>query len=126
MPTLKLNTRTMAIFVNVRSPQKLLDDMKSLITIGEIQEWTIDDDGDFTLSDERLKNEAWFHPYLLSDDVLIFGIIGRKNVKMSMSLYSAYHGEFIKTLLNNYNRQLDRVSVVPPFSNDFDTKKIEK
>lgn len=49
----------MAIFVNVRSPQKLLDDIKSLITIGEIQEWTIDDDGDFTLSDERLKNEAW-------------------------------------------------------------------
>lgn len=60
------------------------------------------------------------------DNILVLGIVGRKNVMMSMSMYSMYHSEFIKTLLLNYGSQLDDISIMPPFSNHFDTQSIEE
>lgn len=115
----------MAVFIKVKDPKGLLDDIKSAVENGEIQTWVCDSDGDFTLSDEDLKNEAWFHPYQVVGDTLVFGIVGRKNVKMPMSLFSTYHGELTKTLLMNYGGQLGDFMIVPPFANDFDTKSIE-
>lgn len=45
---------------------------------------------------------------------------------MSMYTYTMYHSEFIKTLLLNYGSQLDDISIMPPFSNHFDTQSIEE
>lgn len=116
----------MAIFVTVSNPSIFLKDIKFSIDNGSITEWIYDDDGDITSTDEKLKNEAWFHPYMPVGNRLVFGIVGRKNVMMSMSLYSIYHSEFIKTLLLSYGSQLDDISIVPPFSNHFDTQSIEE
>lgn len=116
----------MAIYVKVSYPSNFLKDIKASIDSGSIKEWTYDDDGDLTSTDEKLKNEAWFHPYMLVGNILVFGIVGRKNVMMSMSLYSVYHSEFIKTLLLNYGSQLDDISIMPPFSNYYDTQSIEE
>lgn len=121
-----MGVKNMAIFVKVSNPIGLLNDMKSSIANGEIDNWVCDIDGDFTLADEKFQNEAWFHPYLPIDEMLVFGIIGRKNVSLPMSLFSIFHSELVKTLLNKYCGQVDDISVVPPFSNHFDTKKIEE
>ena len=116
----------MAIFIKVSNPSSFLKDIRTSIDNGGIKEWIYDDDGDITSTDEKLKNEAWFHPYMPFDNILVFGIVGRKNVMMSMSLYSVYHSEFIKTLLLNYGSQLDNISIMLPFSNHFDTQSIEE
>lgn len=116
----------MAIFIKVSDPSSFLKDIKASIDGGSIKEWTYDDDGDITSTDEKLKNEAWFHPYMPVGNILVLGIIGRKNVMMSKSMYSMYHSEFIKTLLLNYGSQLDDISIMPPFLNHFDTQSIEE
>lgn len=116
----------MAIFIKVNNPSCFLKDIKASIDNGSIKEWAYDDDGDFTSSDEKLKNEAWFHPYMPVGNMLVLGIVGRKNVMMSMALYSVYHSEFIRTLLVNYGSLLNDISIMPPFLNHFDTQSIEK
>lgn len=116
----------MAIFIKVSDPSGFLNDIKSSIDSGSIKEWIYDDDGDITLTEERLKNEAWFHPYLPIDKVLVFGIVGRKNVMMPISVYSTYHSELVKTLLACYSSQIECISIIPPFSNHFDTQSIEE
>lgn len=116
----------MAVLVKIGNSESFLDDMKVLISFGDISEWVLDDDGDFTLSEGRQRKEAWFHPYLLNEETLVFGIIGRKNVSMTFDTYSTYHGEFVRMLLLNYGGQIDKISIIPPFSNNFDTKSIER
>lgn len=116
----------MAIFIKVSDPTGFLNDIKSSIDNGIINEWTCDVDGDITSTEGNLKNEAWFHPYMPIDKVLVFGIIGRKNVMMPMSVYSTYHSELVKTLLVCYSSQIERISIIPPFSNHFDTQSIEE
>lgn len=116
----------MAIFIKVSNPEDFLKDIKLSINNGCINEWVCDMDGDFTSTIENLQNEAWFHPYTCIDNILILGIVGRKNVKMPMSLYSTLHSEFVKTLLIHYCSQIDNILIIPPFSNDYDTHTIEE
>lgn len=115
----------MAIIVKVSRPEDLLQDIKQNIDDNYISNWQYDLDGDFTSAHNDLQNLAWFNAYVIKPDKLIFGIKGRKNVKMHIALYSIYHSEFIRMMLTFFSSQIDEIKVLPPFYNSYDTKNIE-
>lgn len=114
----------MAIFIETKTPEKLLNLIHIQIDAGIIKKWACDKEGDFSCLREDLVNRAWLRPYLL-DDFLAFGIVGRKNVPLSIESFSEYHSEFVKMLLSHMGSQAPSIIVKSPFDNIFDTNNIE-
>lgn len=114
----------MAIQIITSKPEILLEDIKNLIDAGKIDTWTYDADGDFTHSVEQWNNVAWFHPFFYRDRI-IFGLIGRKGINISIDEYSIYHGRFIEMLVKNYINKVNSISVLRPSDNEFDSNKID-
>lgn len=115
----------MAVIIDVEQPEEFLVDMKSKIESGQIENWLFDNDGDITCLSFNMVNKAWFHPYLVSDDRLVFGILGRKNVLMTMTEYSIYHSCFINTILYYYSKRIKSIRVTVPFESEYDSRKID-
>lgn len=114
----------MAIQVITKVPEELINDIKSLIDSGKIDTWSYDEEGDFTHCAIQWNKIAWFRPYIINDKV-IFGIIGRKGINISVDEYSIYHGRFIEVLVKNYINRVASISILRPAENDFDTDKID-
>lgn len=114
----------MAIFIESKTPEKLLSLIHIQIDAGIIKNWGYDKEGDFSCLRDDLVNRAWFHPYLLND-FLAFGIIGRKNVPLSIEIFSEYHSEFVKMLLSHMGSQAPNIIIKTPFDNILDTNNIE-
>lgn len=102
----------MAIIINTNNPQPIIDRMKSMMDASVIDTWSYDEDGDFTHIGQW-KNHAWMSPIIL-DDKIIFKILGRKNVQMSLMEYSIFHGRFVEMLLNHFPKELDSIHVTAP------------
>lgn len=116
----------MALRIKTRNPQLLVDTIKKLIDSEEINTWSYDDEGDFTSTSERWKNKAWFTPYVKSTEgTLCFGILGRKDVNMTIEEYSVFHGRFVRMLLQYCIYDIDGVEVLTPNNNTYDTKHID-
>ena len=114
----------MAIFIKTKDPKELLGLIRSQIDNDIIKYWVYDLDGDITCIREELLGKAWLHPYLL-DGFLAFGIMGRKNVQLSIDTYSIYHGKFVEILLNKLGSHYSSIIIKAPFENTLDTKNIE-
>ena len=88
----------MAIIVKTENPNGLLNELKRVIDQKVVDLWSYDSSGDFSHTPERWINRAWLRPEV-GEGELRFGILGTKDVGMTASLYSAYHGYFIEMLL---------------------------
>lgn len=114
----------MAIQVVTSKPEILLDDIKHLIDSGKIDAWLYDEDGDFTHRASQWNRIAWFRPFCGSDRI-VFGIIGRKGIDISIDEYSIYHGRFIEMLVKNYINKVSSISILRPSENNLDSDKID-
>ena len=114
----------MAIQVITSKPEILLEDIKYLIDSGKIDTWLYDEDGDFTHSSDQWNKIAWFRP-VCGQDRIIFGILGRKGINISIDEYSIYHGRFVEMLVKHYINKVESISIIRPMDNTFDTNKID-
>lgn len=115
----------MAIKLKVSiAPAVILAVLKRKIDNKEIDTWEYDEDGDFTHSASQWKKKAWFTP-ICKDDILEFGILGRKEIKMTMMEYSVYHGRFSEMLLNYFSNYIVSFELTTPCTSNIDTDEIE-
>lgn len=101
----------MAIFIKTSNPQELLDNIRMSIENKVIQNWCEDEDGDLTQV-YQWRNKAWFKP-LVNKNVLIFGLIGRKDEPMTKSIYGIYHGRFSEMLLTQFDSSIEDIKLTP-------------
>lgn len=102
----------MAIFVKTANPTFLVQSIRDKIKENKIQTWAIDQDGDFTHVPEQWKNKAWMTAEIEADRV-VFSIIGRRSVAVSVTDYAIYHGRFVEMLLDNFDNQCLSIEVTP-------------
>ncbi len=99
----------MALNVYCSDPAGLLAAIRKAIREREVDTWLMDKDGDFTHSPEQWRYRAWLRPKV-RDDLLVFNILGRRNEKMSKTVYAVYHGRFAEILLTHFDGEFTRLS----------------
>ncbi len=92
------------------TPEQLLRDIFEQIKNGVIDTWEIDSDGDLTHTPYQWKGEAWLRHYFV-DSELIFGIVARRDRKMSKVIYGLYHGRFAEMLLTHFDTQIKEITI---------------
>jgi hypothetical protein len=108
----------MAVRVFTDNPSWLLTRVKTAIKDGSIETWSVDADGDFTHTPEQWKNRAWFRP-VVSEDKLVFNILGPKSKPISRTLYGIYHGRLIEMFLTHFDQKFSRATATAlPVSGD--------
>jgi hypothetical protein len=95
----------MAIQVNTKDPQGLLDSIYAAIDAGSIETWSYDDDEDFfhDTSDGQWEGEAWLRP-AVEKTALVLNVVS-PNKGVSMEAYAIYHGRFIEMLLAHFDEE---------------------
>lgn len=108
----------MAIFIKTSMPSKLLTDIKSQIKNGQIDSWSVDNDGDFTHNVVQWRYKAWLRPHV-EDGRLVMGILCRTDKNISVSEYAIYHGRFVEMILAHFdNRCSDIITTAMPTKYD--------
>ncbi len=102
----------MAIFVETNTPQSLVDKIKEAIDQNKIDTWSYDSDGDFTHNVDQWRYNAWIRP-IVEDKRVVFAILGRTDVPLSVVDYGVYHGRFVEMLLNHLDSQCSNITVTP-------------
>jgi hypothetical protein len=102
----------MSVFIRISSPQELVNDIRRKIKDGKIETWQLDSDGDLTHTSLQWRNRAWFHP-IIEESRVVFSIIGRKTVTMTVGEYAAYHGRLVSMLLSHFDKQIEGITVTP-------------
>ena len=94
----------MAVFIKTEKAQELLallkDKCNSDVPCGARCGWLVDQDGDFVIGAEF--EVAWLKPYV-TDDALVFGLIGRRDREMGCGTYARYHSGMIDLVLTHYD-----------------------
>jgi len=90
----------MALVVETRSPEQLLQRIRDAIDDGSITTWTYDRDGDFTQI--NYPNKAWLRPTVIENRIVI-NIIGHRETTLSKRTYAAYHADFMQMLLTLFD-----------------------
>ena len=99
----------MAVRVFSENPKSLLMRVKAAIDDGSIETWSVDADGDFTHTPEQWRNRAWFRP-VISEDKIVFNILGPKSKPISRTVYGIYHGRLIEMFLTHFDQKFSRAS----------------
>ena len=102
----------MAIYIKTDLPQSLVMSIREMIDKEQIRTWKYDNEGDFTHSNYQWENHAWFTP-IFDNDMLIFGIIGRKDMNLSAVDYAIYHGRFVEMLLTHFDPMCQSIEITP-------------
>lgn len=92
------------------TPKKLWGNILEQIDNGGIDTWEIDSDGDLTHSPYQWRGEAWFRSRQYGKE-LIFGIVARRDKKMSKVIYGLYHGRFAEMLLTHFDTQIEEIRI---------------
>lgn len=64
-----------------------------------IPSWYRDSDGDFTISNSKWNNKAWFRLRVTSTNELHFNLISSRTHPLTKEIYGVYHGRMTATLL---------------------------
>lgn len=99
----------MALVINTSKPNALLAAIKNAIDDKQVESWSYNSDGDFTHTPDQWKYQAWLRPIIVPG-VLIFGLLGKKEVKMTKTIYGVYHGRFIEMLLTHFDNDFSSAS----------------
>ena len=105
--------------MNTDNPQDLLNSIYEKIDAGTIETWTYDQDDDFshTTSNGQWEGQAWLHPTVASD-MLILNIIPPDG-GVSSEAYAVYHGRFIEMLLAHFDGDfIDALATAQPTNGD--------
>jgi hypothetical protein len=88
----------MAINFETTEPNRLLATFKKAIDDKKVVTWSYDSDGDFTHTPDQWKYKAWLRPKVYQGQLTMI-ILGRKEEKMPLEVYSVYHGRFIEAMI---------------------------
>ena len=79
---------------------------------GGIDTWIVDNEGDFTHIPPQWREKAWLRRSTsMNKNELVFGIIGRKDMEMSKTIYAVYHGRFVEMLLTHFDLEIEEIKV---------------
>lgn len=102
----------MSITVTTQSPRTLFDKIKSAIDKGEVDAWSYDEDGDFTLEHPKWKNKAWIRrTTVVSRSSITFGLLGRMNQPVTKEEYAIFHARFAEMLLTHFDTVITAINV---------------
>ena len=90
--------------------KELWDSIREQIKNGVIDTWEIDADKDLTHTPYPWAGEAWLRFYS-NENEIIFGIIARRDKKMSKQIYGVYHSKFAETLLIHFDTQINEIKI---------------
>ena len=112
----------MAIYVRLIRSFSLKDEINKLIDQGIISTWDYDRDGDYTHLPQQWKNEAWihFHECDETNNQAVFGIISRRSVRLTKTIYAVYHGRFAEMLLTHFDTIIDDITISSQMINGID------
>lgn len=113
----------MAIIVKTSRPNWVITQIRSRIDNSQIDTWEYDKDGDFTHVGQW-KNLAWMSP-VIEENCVIFRILGRNSVKMTLMEYAVFHGRFLEMLINQFPDESKKIIIEAPLSNPLDNQNIE-
>ena len=102
----------MAIFVKTKTPRMLVGNIKKLIDEQKIDTWSVDSDNDFTHDVDQWRNKAWIRHKIEAGRVVFF-VICRKGIDMTIVEYAVYHGRFVEMLLAHFDKECDAIEVSP-------------
>lgn len=102
----------MAVFVSTDNANELLSDIKKAIDSHRIITWEYDSEGDFTYNVEQWKGRAWMRPHVEANRI-VFGIVDRKDVNLSVDEYAIFHGRFVEMLLEHFDKMFSDIRVSP-------------
>lgn len=92
----------MALIVLTQNPGELLQQIKTEISMDNVDTWSFDSKGNFTHTYENWRNKAWFQP-VLEEGELRFEIVSNNNETILKYTYGIYHGRFAEMLLSCFN-----------------------
>lgn len=111
----------MSIQIIAESPLILLENIKTLIDNKEIVTWEYDSEGDFTHSASQWAKKAWFHPFIIQNE-LIFGILCTQHRAITVEEYAIFHGRFLEMLLSHFDESCQKIEI-SPLPTKYDTIK---
>jgi hypothetical protein len=97
--------------VRTDNPSDLLASIDNAINDGTIDLWAVDDDGDYSLTDDDRSEVAWMRPFVESDNEIVFSIIGVDERDMTVAEYAKLHSEFLRMLLNEFDSKFITATV---------------
>ncbi len=103
----------MALYIKLKKSFSLVDEINKLIDQGIISTWEYDFDGDYTHLPDQWKNEAWIHlhEYDKTNNQVIFGIISRRSIRLTKTIYAVYHGRFSEMLLTHFDNMINEIRI---------------
>lgn len=102
----------MAVFVSTDKASELLSEIKKAIDDHDVVTWEYDSEGDFTHVPEQWKGRAWLRPHIETNRI-VFGIVDRKDVNLSIDEYAVFHGRFVEMLLEHFDKKCTDIRVSP-------------
>lgn len=106
----------MAIYVKTDTPRKLVENIKKAIDEHKIDTWSVDSDNDFTHDVDQWRNKVWIR-HRIEVGRVVFFVVRRKGVNMTIVEYAVYHGRFVEMLLAHFNKECDAIEVSPLATN---------
>lgn len=115
----------MSLKAYTNSPEQLIKKIKEAIDEKKITTWSYDSDGDFTHTPDQWKNHCWLRPRIISDNELLFALIGRKKFNVTTTEYAVFHGRFAEMLLTHFDSEFERVEL-SALASTYDAVKAEE
>jgi hypothetical protein len=96
----------------------LLTAIDEAIEVGTVDTWTVDDDGDYRLSDDEGSGIGWMRATIKSDTEVVLNIIAPENEDMSIAGYAALHVKFVDMLLTYFDSHFDEATITASGDDD--------
>lgn len=93
------------------SADTLLKNIHDLINQNRIQTWEYDAVGDYTMTPLQWRRQAWIRLQKEEGETIKFGIIPRRDAKLSKEVYAIYHGRFAEMLLAHFDINIAKIEI---------------
>jgi hypothetical protein len=110
----------MSIRVKTKNATALLAAIDEAIADGTVTAWTVDDDGDYSLTDDDYVGAGWMRPTISSDTEVVLNILGVKDEDMTTGAFAALHSQFIDLLLMDFDSNFDEATITSQKDTDDD------
>lgn len=87
----------------------LFDALRKRIADGEIPEWEVDDQGDFTYANAAWRRRAWMRPKKTTSGIRV-NIVGVQGAAVDRETYAVFHGRFLEMLLEHFDQMFEEAT----------------
>lgn len=101
----------MALHFDTKTPKLLLKSFKSAVDQGQVEAWSYDTDGDFTLAAHEWRRQAWLRPKIIERQELRVYILTPVETRLTTEAYAVYHSAFLEAMLQHCDSLFNKVSV---------------